>query len=142
MRCARYRIIMTVCAVFLIAGCGKNDNNINNINSSPDNHAVTWKADYSQLENPYVLALATNLIYGCYVKDDQILLDIINKQDISTKETLTISNAVVIMGMASDQEGNVYLMGNSGESMGLWRIDNEGKLQDYAEMELENTEGT
>lgn len=140
MRCQRYRFIMIVCVlVFLIAGCGKNDNNIN---SGLDDHVISWQADYSQLENPYVLALATDLIYGCYVKDDQILLDIINKQDISTKETLTIPNAVVIMGMASDQEGNVYLMGNNGESMGLWRIDNEGRLQDYAEMELENTEGT
>lgn len=140
MRCSKYRIIVIVCVlVFLIAGCGKEDNNIN---SSLENPVISWQADYTQLENPYVLALATNFIYGCYVKDDQILLDIINKQDISTKETLTIPNAVFIMGMTSDQEGNVYLMGNNGESMGLWRIDTDGNLQDYAEMELENTEGT
>lgn len=140
MKCSSHIIIMITCMlVFFLAGCGKEDNNIN---SSLENPVISWQADYTQLENPYDFALATDCIYGCYVKDDQILLDIINKQDISAKETLTIPNAVFIMGMTSDQEGNVYLMGNNGESMGFWRIDTDGNLQDYAEMELENTEGT
>jgi len=133
-------------ALFMV-GCEKKDSNISTgqettENSGSNHRVISWQAKYTPLENPYVFTLATDRIYGCYVKDDQILLDMISKQDISAKETLTIPDASFIMGMASDREGNVYLMGNSGESTGLWRIDTEGKLQDYAEMELENTEGT
>ncbi len=148
MRCSRYRIIMIVgMLVLFIAGCGKTNRNISTgqettENSGSNNRVISWQAKYTPLENPYVFTLTTDRIYGCYVKDDQILLDMINKQDISAKETWTIPGASFIMGMASDQEGNVYLMGNKGKSTGLWRIDTEGKLQDYAEMELEDTEGT
>lgn len=146
MRCSRYRIIVLIyMLVFFIVGCGKTDNNIGTGqettgNSSSNNHVISWQAKHIPLENRYALALATDRIYGCYVKDDQILLDMINKQDISAKETLKIPGASFIAGIASDQEGNIYLMGNKGESTGLWKIDTAGNLQDYTEMELENTE--
>lgn len=139
----RYDFIIIVCVmVFFITGCGKTDNHINMGQEITENNGLSWQASYSQLENQYVLALVTEHLYGCYVKDDQILIDIMNKQDTSMKETLTLSDASFIVGMASDQKGNVYLLGNKGESTGLWRIDTEGNLQDYVEMDLENTEKT
>ncbi len=139
----RYDFIIIVCVmVFFITGCGKTDNHINMGQEITENNGLSWQASYSQLENQYVLALVTEHLYGCYVKDDQILIDIMNKQDTSMKETLTLSDASFIAGMASDQKGNVYLLGNKGESTGLWRIDTEGNLQDYVEMDLENTEKT
>lgn len=146
MRCSRCRIIVLICMlVLLIAGCGKTDKHINagqetTKNSGSNNHVISWQAKHISLENRYVHAVATDRIYGCYVKGDQILLDAINKQDISAKETLKIPGASFIAGMASDQEGKIYLMGNKGESTGLWRIDTAGNLLDYAEMELEDTE--
>lgn len=146
MKCLRFRSIVLICMLALfITGCGKTDNNIGTgqettKNSGSNNHVMSWQAKHTPLENRYMHAVATDRIYGCYVKDDQILLDMVNKQDFSAKETLKISGASFIAGMASDQEGNIYLMGNKGESTGLWRIDTAGNLLDYAEMELEDTE--
>lgn len=146
MKCLRFRSIVLICMLALfIAGCGKTDNNISTEqettkNSGSTNHVMSWQAKHTPLEERYVHAVATDRIYGCYVKDDQIWLDMINKQDFSAKETLKIPGASFIAGMASDQEGNIYLMGNKGESTGLWRIDTAGNLLDYAEMEWENTE--
>lgn len=157
MRCLRYRIIMAICMlVFFMAGCRNTDSgnsdsrnydstnydseNNDSKNSGLNHQAVSWQADYTPLENPYFLALATDRIYGCHVRDGQICLDIIDKQEISAKETLTVPDASLLVGMAADQEGYVYLMGNKGKIMGLWRIAPKGKLQDFEEMELEDTE--
>ena len=141
MRNLRYRIIFIISVlIFLLTGCVKTGSNINigqeiTENNSLRENAISWQASYSRLENRYALALVADHLYGCYVKDDQILLDIINREDISVNETLVLSDASFIVGMAADQEGNIYLLGNKGESTGLWRISAEGNLQDYVEME-------
>lgn len=144
MKNLRYRIIIMV-IMLIIIGCGKIGNNVNPAQETAENNgvkenAVSWQADYFRLENRYALALVADHLYGCYVQDDRILLDIINKQDIVVKETLVLSEFSHIAGMAADQEGNVYLLGNKGENTGLWRIDAEGNLQDYGKMELEETD--
>ncbi len=151
MRNLRYRITILVCGLFfLMTGCGKTGENINTgqgatENSGPKNtavsdEAVSWQAGYARLEHRYDLALATDQVYGCYIKDDRIFLDIIDRQELFVKETLTLSGASFAAGMAADRKGNVYLLGNNGGSTGLWRIDAEGNLRDYAEMELEDTD--
>ena len=146
MRNLKFRIAIIVCMMlFLMTGCGKTGSNINKGRETTDNNdskedAISWQASYDQLGNQYDLALAADDLYGCYVKDDRILLDIINKQELLVKDTLVLSDATFVAGMTADQDGNIYLLGNKGESTGLWKIDTEGNLQDYAEMELENTE--
>ena len=52
---------------------------------------ASWSANYYQLENLYTLALATeHNIYGCYAKDDEILLDNINKENLSIKKSIVL----------------------------------------------------
>lgn len=101
---------------------------------------ISFQARYSPLENQYVLALAADQLYGCYYNDGQILLDRIKKDSSSAHETLALPGATLIAGMAADMQGNVYLLGNKGEDTGFWRVDPEGNLQEYAEMELEDTD--
>lgn len=146
MRNLKCRITIMVCALlFLITGCGKADSNRNTGQETTENsglkdNVISWQASYFRLENSYDLALAAEHLYGCYVKDDRILLDIINKEKCFVEETLVLPDASFIAGMAADQGGNVYLLGNKGDSTGLWKIDAGGSLQDYKEMELEDTE--
>ena len=146
MRNLKCRITIMVCALlFLITGCGKSDSNRNTGQETTENsglkdNVISWQASYFRLENSYDLALAAEHLYGCYVKDDRILLDIINKEKCFVEETLVLPDASFIAGMAADQGGNVYLLGNKGDSTGLWKIDAGGSLQDYKEMELEDTE--
>lgn len=153
MRYLKYKIIIVFMLMFFITGCENTDSNINmgnGINAGQEtaensglNHtAISWQAKYAQLENQYTLALVTDRLYGCYVKDGRVSVDIVNKQDASMRETFVLSDAAYIAGMAADQEGNVYLLGNKGESTGLWKINTDGELQDYVEMDLENTEET
>ena len=130
---------------FLITGCGEADNTGNAEkgaaeSSNPKESTVSWQAEYFSLENQYILALASDRLYGCYVREDQVLLDIINKDDISARKTCVLPDVSQIAGMVSDQDGKVYLLGNKEEETGLWTIDAEGNLQDYQEMILEDTD--
>lgn len=159
MRNSMCRIAMLVCVlIFLMTGCEITGSKINTGQGTIENNNlkdndISWQASYSKLENQYIFALAADYLYGYYVKDDRILLDIIesksgfydpdsvtDKQNLFAKETLALSDASFLAGMAADQEGNIYLLGNKGETTGLWRIDTEGNLQDFAKMEFENTE--
>lgn len=141
-----YGIIMLICVLLVfITGCGKAGGNRNTGQETTENsglkdNVISWQASYSRLENQYDFALAADHIYGCYVKEDRILLDIINKEEFFVEKTLVLSDVSFIAGMAADQGGNVYLLGNKGDSTGLWKIDAGGSLQDYKEMELEDTE--
>ncbi len=142
----RYKAVIIACMLaFFITGCKKAESNTNTGQETMENNilednAASWHADYSQLGKQYILALALDHLYGCYVKDDRILLDVMDKQDFAVTETMVVSEAAYIAGMAADQQGNIYLWGNKGESAGYWRIDIEGNQQDFAEMELEDTE--
>ena len=109
-------------------------------NSLKENE-VSWQADYSRLENRYDLTLTTDYnIYGCYTEGGQVLLDNIEKENFSVKETFVLPDASLTAGMAADREGNLYLLENREDSSGFWKVDAGGSLQDYARMELEDTE--
>lgn len=121
---------------------GSQDNsqdNSQNKGSKEDN--LSWQASYSRLENRYTLALAADHIYGCCSRDKQFLLDNVNRDDLSVNRTFVLSDASFISGMASDQEGNVYLLENKEDGARLWKVDADGSMQDGIEMELEDTEG-
>lgn len=107
---------------------------------SSEGKDISWQARYFPLENQYSYALAAKELYGCYIKDGQMLLDRINRDSTSDCETLALPDVSLMAGIAADMEGNVYLLGNKGENTGFWMIDAEGNLQDYAEMELEDTD--
>lgn len=57
-----------------------------------------------------------------------------------TEESSTGQEVVQIAGMAADRDGNIYLLENRGDNVGLWKIDPEGRPQTYADLELEDTE--
>ncbi|MCM1056297.1 MAG: extracellular solute-binding protein [Firmicutes bacterium] len=164
MSSTKYKTILCLfIGIFFLNGCGKTvstdagglqdapsgSHHTNEIaeNSSSDHNAFSWQARYYPLADQYDYVLAADRLYGCALREDQVSIDIydindlMGKQELSAGQTLTIPDASSVMGMASDGEGNVYLMGNKGESIGLWRIDTEGTLQEYTEIEPENTEG-
>lgn len=107
---------------------------------SSEGKDVSWQARYFPLENQYSLGLIAEELYGCYIKDGKVLLDRINRDSTSDCETLALPDVSLMAGIGGDSEGNVYLLGNKGESTGLWKIDPEGNLQDYGNLELEDTE--
>lgn len=125
--------------MLFITACGISGNNKSG--SIPYEDAFSWQEKGHQLEKRYVLALETGCnIYGCYVKDNGVFLDSINGENFLVKETVVLPGAVLISGMAADQEGNVYILDNRGESAGIWKVDADGCLQDYVSMSLESTE--
>ena len=102
---------------------------------------ASWSANYYQLENLYTLALATeHNIYGCYAKDDEILLDSINKENLSIKKSIVLNDASLISGMSADQEGNVYILDNREENIDIWKLDATDTIRKYAGIRLEDTE--
>ena len=112
---------------FLITGCGEADNTGNAEkgaaeSSNPKESTVSWQAEYFSLENQYILALASDRLYGCYVREDQVLLDIINKDDISARKTCVLPDVSQIAGMVSNQDGKVYLLGNKEEETGYGQL--------------------
>jgi len=137
-------IIIVNVFTLLITGCGVSENQIGQekeTNSFLQEDAISWKEDYSQMEGQYMLALATDCnIYGCYVKDDEVFLDSIDKDNFLVNETFILSDAFLLSGMAADQEGNVYILDSREESAGIWRVDADGSLLDYINMKLENSE--
>ncbi len=101
---------------------------------------VSWKENHSQLERKYALALTTECnIYGCYIKNDEVLLDSMDKESLLVKETFVLSGAMLTSGMTADQEGNIYILDDREESAGIWKIDADGRFQDHVSMNLENT---
>lgn len=135
MRNSMYKIAMIACVlIFLITGCEKTGGTVNTGQGTAEKNGlkdndISWQASYSKLENQYIFALAADHLYGYYVKDDRILLDIIesksgsydpdsvtDKQKLFVKETLALSDASFLAGMAADQEGNIYLFGNKGKA--------------------------
>ena len=142
--------ISTILA-FAITGCGNSGNSAvlrESKISTEQNHEQdynqdredpSWQADYSPLENRYELAVISDNIYGCYVKDDQVLLDSISKENLSINDTFVLADASSVSGMAADNAGNVYLLGNKEEDTGLWKVDSGGNLQDFVKIELKFT---
>lgn len=138
-------------------GGGQNSGNGNS--GSLDGKDITWQASYSSLERRYAFALAADWLYGCYDQDGRILLDRIDRETGKIRETFVLSDRSRegaggpegagefsagpetdrIAGMAADREGNVYILGSRSGGTGLWRIDPEGNLQDYEELEPEDT---
>lgn len=140
MKRIKHRII-TLVSVFalLITGCGVSGDNEKN--STLQEGVVSWKESYSRLERQYESALATDCnIYGCYIKENEVLLDSVDKESFSVKETFVLSGAVLISGMAADQEGNVYILDDREVSAGIWIVDADGRFQDHVSMNLEGTE--
>ena len=143
-------IIALTILIFMITGCGNSENTNNSAqgrgNPENRNNIVqgredgSWQADYSRLENQYELAVVADNIYGCYVKDDKVLIDSINKEDLSVEDSFALPDASSILGMVADTEGNIYFLVDQGESTGFWKIDTDGNLQDFVKLELENTE--
>ena len=137
------RIIVLTILIFMITGCGGNSesgNSENRDNPAHGRNGDSWQADYSKLENQYELAVAADNIYGCYVKDGKVLIDSINKEDLSVGDSFVLPDASSILGMVADTEGNIYLLGDQGESTGFWKINTDGNLQDFAKLKLEDTE--
>ena len=135
------RIIVIISTIILfISGCSVSKNGAGEKTINKEN-AVTWDASYSRLDTQYLLALATDCnIYGCYIQDDEVLLASISKESFSVNRTYVLSDALMISGMAADQEGNVYVLDNREESAGIWEIDADGSFHDYVVMELEDIE--
>ncbi|MCM1500762.1 MAG: hypothetical protein NC124_20075, partial [Clostridium sp.] len=132
--------IITVVSIFvlLMTACGVSGDNERNGTLQAD--VISWKESYSRLEKQYVFALAADCnIYGCYIKDNEVLLDSIDKENFLVNETFVLPDAVLISGMAADQEGNIYILDNREKSAGIWKIDAAGHLQDYVNMNLEST---
>lgn len=107
---------------------------------STDKKDISWQAAYFPLENQYTLALAADQLYGCYIRDGQAFLDRMDKDAGAACETLTLPEVSLITGLAADGEGSVYLLGDREEGTGFWKMDEKGTLQDYGEMELEDTQ--
>lgn len=134
-------IIFIIVSVFmlLINACGVSGDNEGK--GILQEGTVSWKENHSQLERKYALALTTECnIYGCYIKNDEVLLDSIDKESLSVKETFVLSGALLISGMAADQEGNIYILDDRQESAVIWKNDADGRFQDHVSMNLENTE--
>ena len=136
-------IIALTILIFIITGCGGNlesGNSENRDNPVQGREDESWQAHYFRLEKQYELAVVVDNIYGCYFKDDKVLIDSIHKEDFSVEDSFVLPDASSILGMVVDTEGNIYLLGAQGESTGFWEIDTDGNLQDFAKLELENTE--
>ena len=158
MRKAKQRMMIIISLlIFIMTGCGAEgtqdaglgaaensgpkNNPENNTEFPSDETSVSWQADYFRLENRYDLTLSTDCnIFGCYIEAGKVLLDNIEKENFSVKETFILSDASLIEGMAADREGNVYLLENRENSSGFWKVDADGSLQDYVKMDLEDTE--
>ena len=132
--------IFTIISTFMLlfTSCGVSGNNEGK--GILQEGAVSWKENHSLLERQYALALSTERnIYGCYVKDDDVLLDSIDKEGFSVKETFVLSDAMLISGMAADWEDNVYILDVREESACIWKVDADGRFQDPVSITLEST---
>ena len=107
---------------------------------SQESGISSWQADYLTLMNRYDMAVAADKIYGCFYQGNQVILESIDRQTGAVDNTFTLSGASYLSGMVADKAGNVYILGNQGENSGLWKITCDGQLQDFSEMELEDTE--
>lgn len=145
--------VITALAIllFILTGCGGNPKNREDIAQGldePENTVIfvqepreeSWQAEYFRLENRYDLAVAAGNLYGMSTKDRQVFIDSIDKESFSVEDSFVLPGGSSLSGMTADAEGNVYLLGDQGETAGFWKIDTEGKLQEFTEIELEDTE--
>lgn len=105
---------------------------------SPQKAPLSWQADYFRLENAYDMALAADqALYGCYTREGQVLLNRIEWEEASGKETLPLPDGASMLGMAADREGNVYFLENRADGTFLRRLEADSRLADGAELALE-----
>ena len=130
----KYGMLFFMLFIF-ITGCGHSENSVK-VNSEEQN--LSWQANFHQLETSYKLTVISDYIYGCYTRDDQVLIDRIDKKTQTVNATFALENVSLISGMQADQNGNIYVLGKREESMGMWRIGADGTFQDFISMELED----
>lgn len=136
--------------LMLLAGCGRKENgsgsasndvsgsDSENAVSSEANRELTWEADMLPLGETYEQAALSDRIYGLYRRDGQVLVDRLEKTDLSVSASYDLGDAALVSGMAADQSGMLYVLGQREESLGMWRIAADGTFQDFTGMELED----
>lgn len=130
-------IMLSVVLIFL-TGCSHSGNDSENaIQSSVKEENMTWQVSFYQLGIPYVYTVISNHIYGCYIKENHVLVDSIDKKTQVVDATFDLGNTSFISGMQADQDGNIYVLGEREERMGMWQIGTDGTFQDFTSMELE-----
>ena len=162
MKMKRSWIALAGILVLILAGCGKTEQPespgvqrtaavSDGQADSPDSGSgdgsgaqpVSWQASYTRLENQYDLALAAgDRIYGCLLGDGEVQIDQRKKEGSSVEGTITLPLASSISGLTADAAGNVYILENRDESVGLWKVGQDGGLSDRAELSLEARENT
>lgn len=110
-------------------------------NGPLEENAVSWQADYLQLEHSYDMAVtAGDIIYGCLLGEEGARIDWIGKENASSSAALTLPGISEVLGLAADRDGNVYLLENKDGDMGFWKADGDSGATERVEMELENCE--
>ena len=108
---------------------------------SPKDEEISWRADYSAMENRYdLVTVAGDAVYGCRQENGQVIVEYLDKESLSVQERFPLSEVSYVQSMAADGQGNIYLLGNKGGDTVLWVLDREGNLQEKPDMTPEDTE--
>lgn len=122
----------------LISGLSPENANTEN---KDNNDTFAWNAAYSELNTCYTLALTTDsAIYGCYLQANQVLIDRVNKVDLSERVTFALTGVSYVSGMTADQEGNVYVLTGEEENAAIWKLSADGSFHDFLDLEFEDLE--
>ena len=121
--------------LILMTGCSHLENDAK---VSVEEQNTIWQASFYQLKTPYKLMVISDNLYGCYIRENHVLVDSVNKETQAVDATFDLGNAALISGMRADQNGNIYVLGKREDSTGMWRIGADGTFQDFTPMELED----
>lgn len=79
-------------------------------------------------------------LYGCYSRNDRMMLDCIDKEDLSVNWTADLSELSLTGGVGVDRDGNVYLLETEEGQARLWKVETDGTVRDCGTLGLEDTE--
>lgn len=105
--------------------------------------SFSWKDSHRTLAASLEAGiLKENVLYGFYTDEKGVT---VISQDVQSGEVLgeaTITEADYARSLTADGQGNVYVLGKTGEADGFWKIDNRGQISAMPDFVLEDLDPT
>lgn len=108
---------------------------------NPETEEISWRAVYNAMENRYdLVTVCGDAVYGCRQESGKVTVEYLDKGSLSVQKQYPLPDVSYMQSMATDGQGNIYLLANKDGSTVFWTLDREGNLQENPDMTPEDTE--
>jgi len=138
-----YSTFYTIILIILLIGCRSEvvESNENHISKSEDKEMTSWVSERTNLDHLLnAIALSNNMIIGSSNRDGEISIVYLDTQTGIVKNEIILPGITNVKSIGINNDGYIYVIGNSNSSIRIIRLDSEGNRSDFGELILCDTE--